>query len=117
MAMKYQVQVDVLSNTLFALLLPKLREAAALPSLNDYRPHLSFLNSIALYEIPNKALPPERQLLIERADDEAKRDPVEQYFDIKLATWYAVKGVAELCEKDGSGVVINSTCSGLCKQI
>ena len=114
------LQVDVLSTTLLPLLLlPKLRETAtASPEADGYLPHVSFLCSIAIFIIPDGVVPKagSGQTLIQRCDDEAKWDPINQYFLIKLATWYAVKGVADLVTKQyGGKVVVNATCPGLCK--
>ncbi|KAI1127211.1 NAD(P)-binding protein [Nemania abortiva] len=106
-------QVSVLSTTLLTLLLlPKLQQTAAIPSPDGYRPHITFMDSIAIFDITNEMLP-SGQTLIQRCDDESKWDSIKQYFLIKLATWYAVKGVAELCEN--SGIIVNATCPGLCK--
>ncbi|KAI0160717.1 NAD(P)-binding protein [Xylariaceae sp. FL1272] len=102
------VQVDVLAPTLLSLLLlPKLRASEGIPG------HISFLDSIAIFEIPDKMLELGGQTLIQRCNDESKWDSIAQYYLSKLATWYAMKGVAEKCK--GSNVIVNATCPGLCK--
>ncbi|GAP91486.1 putative short-chain dehydrogenase reductase protein [Rosellinia necatrix] len=102
------LQVDVLSPILLSLLLlPKLRGSSGDPA------HISFLDSIAIFEVPDKALHLGGQTLIQRCDDKCQWDRIEQYYLVKLATWYAVQGVARKCK--GSEVVVNATCPGLCK--
>ncbi|KAJ8125837.1 hypothetical protein O1611_g7801 [Lasiodiplodia mahajangana] len=102
------LQVDLLSPMLLSLLLlPKLRDSAGSPA------HISFLDSIAIFDIPDKVLQFSGQTLIQRCDDESKWDSIEQYYLVKLATWYAVQGLAEKCK--GSNVIVNATCPGLCK--
>lgn len=109
------LQVDVLSTTLMALLLlPKLRQTAAMPSPDGFVPHLSMLDSIGIFQIPDHVLPSNGQTLVQRLDDEAKWHYLDQYYLIKLATWYTVKGVADLCSND-SNVIVNATCPGLTK--
>ncbi|KAI2471895.1 hypothetical protein F4781DRAFT_428899 [Annulohypoxylon bovei var. microspora] len=83
------LQVDVLSPTLLTLLLlPKLRETAAatVSSPDGYRPHISFLDSISIFEVPGNVLPSGGQTLVQRCDDESKWHGIEQYYPIKLAT-------------------------------
>lgn len=120
------LKVDVLSHGLLALLLlPKLHEAAAAEPPSSLRPHLSFLDSIAIFEVPLDILPPyprpaddnnEYQTITQRLDDAKKWNPIHQYFLIKLATWYIAKGVADLVTNNEkfSGVIVNATCPGLC---
>ncbi|KAM7193956.1 putative short-chain dehydrogenase reductase protein [Rhypophila sp. PSN 637] len=126
------LKVDVLSHGLLALLLlPKLHETAMTPDdASSFRPHLSFLDSIAIFEVPEDILPPyprpksqavddssvSYQTIIQRLDDAKKWNPIHQYFLIKLATWYIVKGVADLVTNSDkfSGVIVNATCPGLC---
>jgi NAD(P)-dependent dehydrogenase (short-subunit alcohol dehydrogenase family) len=108
------LQICVLSTTLLALLLlPKLRETAASASPHGYQPHMSFLDSMAIFDVPDDALPSGGQTLLQRCDDEGKFNAIQQYYIVKLAAWYAIKGVAELCE--GSNIIVNATCPGLCK--
>ncbi|KAI0120159.1 NAD(P)-binding protein [Nemania sp. FL0031] len=102
------LQVDVLSPILLSLLLlPKLRGSAGNPA------YISFLDSIAIFDIPDKALQFAGQTLVQRCNDESKWDSIEQYYLVKLATWYAVQEVAEKCK--GSNIIVNATCPGLCK--
>ncbi|KAH9896311.1 NAD(P)-binding protein [Xylariomycetidae sp. FL2044] len=105
------LQVDVLSPTLLTLLLlPKLRQTAVSP--DGYRPHISILDSIAIFMIPDDVLPVDGQTLVQRCDDETKWDSIQQYFLIKLATWYVSQRIAKLC--DDSSIIVNATCPGLC---
>ncbi|KAI1385219.1 uncharacterized protein F4822DRAFT_337581 [Hypoxylon trugodes] len=107
------VQVDLLSPVLLTLLLlPKMRDTASSSDPNAYRPHISFLNSRAIFGIPEVVAPPEDQTLIQGCNDEGKWDSRASYYLVKLATWYAVQGIADLCE--GSDIVVNATCPGLC---
>lgn len=110
------VEVDLLGTLLLALLmLPNMRATAAVPSPKDgYRPHISFLDSIAIFEVPETVFPSGEQTLIQRCDDEKNWDPIASYFLLRLGTWYAVQGLADMCTKDDSKIVINATCPGLC---
>lgn len=107
------LQVNVLSQALLALLLlPKLRAA----SENGFLSHLSFLHSIAGFEVPSAWLPP-GQSLIQRCNDQSKWDATKQYYLTKLALWEVVEGLAERCknESEGQAIIVNATCPSGCK--
>jgi NAD(P)-dependent dehydrogenase (short-subunit alcohol dehydrogenase family) len=109
------VEVNLLSSALLGLLLlPKLQETAKLPSPDGSRPHLSILNSIVIFTVDEKMVPSDGQKLVQRLDDAKKWDPIRQYLLVKIATWYATKGIAELFDQRQSNVVVNATCPGLC---
>lgn len=114
-------QCNVLAPTLLALLLlPKVRAAAAaLPAEGpvDERefPTISFVNSVAHNEVVGGDVPRD-QSLVQRINDKARFDYVKQYFLVKLAGWYAMRGVAERSgDARAARVVVNATCPGLCK--
>ncbi|CAH0054730.1 unnamed protein product [Clonostachys solani] len=110
------VGINLLSSALLALLLlPKLREAAKAPSPDGFRPHLSILNSIVTFTVSEKKLPSDGQKLVQRCDDESKWDPIQQYLLVKLATWYATKGIAQIFAEHDPDIIVNATCPGLCK--
>jgi NAD(P)-dependent dehydrogenase (short-subunit alcohol dehydrogenase family) len=111
-------QVNVLSTALMALLLlPKLRETAA---AGGDLPHLCFVNSQSSHLVKPDQVPV-GQTLIQRLDDGSQYDSTTQYFLVKLAAWFAMRGVVErLRQQDGDGatannVVINSCCPGMCR--
>jgi NAD(P)-dependent dehydrogenase (short-subunit alcohol dehydrogenase family) len=109
------VEVNLLSSVLLALLLlPKLQQTAKVPSSDGFRPHLSILNSIVTFIVEEKMVPSDGQKLVQRLDDAEKWDPIRQYLLVKIATWYATKGIAELVDQHQSNVVVNATCPGLC---
>jgi NAD(P)-dependent dehydrogenase (short-subunit alcohol dehydrogenase family) len=110
------LQVNVLSHVLLALLLlPKIRETAAVPTPDGFRPHISMLDSIVMFDVRDKMIPAGGPTLIQRCDDETKWNFIEQYLLVKLVTWYAVKGISELCPQDKSdSIIVNATCPGLC---
>ncbi|KAI0197854.1 hypothetical protein F4808DRAFT_287372 [Astrocystis sublimbata] len=110
-------QVNVLSTALMALLLlPKLRETASTGVL----PHMFFVNSQSSHLVKPEQVP-EGQTLIQRLNDCAQFDSTTQYFLVKLAGWYAMRGVVErMRQHEGVGaatddVVINASCPGMCR--
>lgn len=112
------LEVNVLSQALLALLLlPKLRATAAPASSDDtFAPHLSFLHSIAGFEVAEDWLP-HGQSLIQRINDQSKWDPTKQYYLAKLALWNVIEGLVEKCSQDDEGrkIVINGSCPSGCK--
>ncbi|ROW07079.1 hypothetical protein VPNG_06636 [Cytospora leucostoma] len=113
------LEVNVLSQALLALLLlPKMRATASAPdaSGDDFAPHLSFLHSIAGFEVTEDWLP-HGQSLIQRCNDQSKWDPTKQYYLAKLALWNVLEGLVELCSKDEEGrkIIINASCPSGCK--
>ncbi|POS74202.1 short-chain dehydrogenase/reductase [Diaporthe helianthi] len=116
------LQVNVLYQALLALLLlPKLRAAAAAAatasSEDGFVPHLSFLHSIAGFEVDPAWLPP-GQSLIQRCNDQSKWDATKQYYLTKLALWEVVEGLADRCknETEGQAIIVNATCPSGCKK-
>jgi NAD(P)-dependent dehydrogenase (short-subunit alcohol dehydrogenase family) len=117
-------QCNVLAPTLLALLLlPKVKAAAAaLPKSTegatvDERtfPVISFVNSVAHNEVVDADVPRD-QTLVQRINDKMRFDNVKQYFLVKLAGWYAMRGVAErVGDARAERVVVNASCPGLCK--
>ncbi|KAI1328397.1 hypothetical protein F5Y16DRAFT_154156 [Xylariaceae sp. FL0255] len=117
-------QVNVLSTALMALLiLPKLPETAA--AEGDIT-HLSFLNSQASHLVKPEQLPKEGETLIQRLDDSAQFDSATQYFLVKLAAWFVIRGIVERSGQESrskrggagaecSGVAINASCPGMCR--
>jgi NAD(P)-dependent dehydrogenase (short-subunit alcohol dehydrogenase family) len=109
------LQVNVLSTTLLALLLlPKLRETAAATAAapDGFVPHMSFVNSIAHLEVKPEWIA-DGESLLQRMQNASKFDKVSQYYLIKLAGMFVVRG---LVERVGSErLVINATCPGMCK--
>ncbi|GAB1311266.1 Retinol dehydrogenase 14 [Madurella fahalii] len=106
------LQVNVLSTTLLAtLLLPKLRETAA-ASADGFVPCISFVNSIAHLEVKPEWIA-EGETLIQRLNNESKFDQVSQYYLVKLAGIFIVRGLVE--RLSGDRVVVNASCPGMCK--
>lgn len=106
-------QVNVLSTALMALLLlPKLRETAS----SGVIPHLCFVNSQSSHLVKLNQVPT-NQTLIERLNDKSQFDSTTQYFLVKLAAWYAVRGIVERMQKDHApgDVIINACCPGMCR--
>ncbi|KAI3390648.1 hypothetical protein diail_8991 [Diaporthe ilicicola] len=112
------LQVNVLSQALLALLLlPKLRAAAVATASEDgFVPHLSFLHSIAAFEVTSAWLPL-GQSLVQRCNDQSKWDPTKQYYLAKLALWEVMEGLVERCnnENEGQAIIVNATCPSGCK--
>jgi len=105
------LQVNVLAQALLALLLlPKMHVTAEADK--TFTPHISFLNSVGHREVESSDFP-SGQSLIKRMDDEVTFDHIKQYYFAKLASWYVMQGIVDRCE--GTGIVVNSTCCGLCK--
>ncbi|KAK8079550.1 NAD(P)-binding protein [Apiospora hydei] len=95
-------QVNVLSNTLLALLLlPKLRPAASSGETSSL-PHLCFLNSLASHVVEPQMLPAPNsgQTLLGHLNDRAQFDVTRHYYLAKLAAW---------------NVIINACCPGMCR--
>lgn len=113
---KMTLQINVLSTALMAIpLLPKLRETATVTYKDDdFPPHMSFLLSIAAWEVEADWLPL-GQSLPQWCDVESKWATIKQYFLVKLALWYFIQGLVEREEKEGKRVIINANCPGLCK--
>ncbi len=110
------LQINVLSTALMALLLlPKVRETAVAEGPSGFVPHISFVNSAAHREVDPKDLPAEGsgETLIQRLDDESKFDTRKEYFLVKLAGIFVVRGLAERIGNDR--IVVNASCPGLCK--
>lgn len=107
------LQVNVLSTALLALLLlPKLRETAAGSSEDGFIPHMSFVNSIAHLEVKPEWIA-EGETLLQRLENEAKFDQVSQYYLVKLAGMFILRGLVERIGSDR--VVVNASCPGMCK--
>lgn len=62
-----------------------------------------------------KKLPSDGQKLIQRCNHESKWKPIQHYLLVKLGTWYATKGIAELSAERDPDIVVNATCPGLCE--
>lgn len=117
-------QVNVLSTALMALLLlPRLRETAA---ADEDLTHLSFVNSQSSHLVKPEQLPKKGETLIQRLDDSAQFDSTTQYFLVKLAAWFVMRGIAERSGQESrsrnggagaetSGVAINASCPGMCR--
>ncbi|KUI74428.1 hypothetical protein VM1G_10047 [Cytospora mali] len=90
--------------------------AASIPSDDSFTPHLSFLHSIAGFEVTADWLPP-GQSLIQRCNDQSKWDPTKQYYLAKLALWNVVEGLIDRCSKDEESrkIIINASCPSGCK--
>lgn len=115
------LEVNVLSQALLALLLlPNMRAAAAAAAAtasdDNFAPHLSFLHSIAGFEVTADWLP-HGQSLLQRCDDESQWDPTKQYYLAKLALWDVIEGLMERCGQDDKGrkIIINASCPSGCK--
>ena len=114
------LQVNVLSTALMALLLlPKLRETAAAAADDEaFLPHVTFLNSHASHIVSEDAVPPGGRGLIEISNDADIFHPETHYYVEKLAGFFTVRAIAEHNRKlggDGSMVVVNAVCPGLCR--
>lgn len=109
--------VIVLSQALLAMLLqPRMRAAAAAAAPDGFVPHLSFLHSIAGFEITADWLPP-GQSLVQRCNDQGKWDPTKQYYLAKLALWGVMEGLIERYNEDEASrkIIINASCPSGCK--
>ncbi|KAG8169694.1 hypothetical protein KVR01_000439 [Diaporthe batatas] len=113
--------VNVLSQALLAILLqPMMRMAATTASPDGFMPHLSFLHSIAGFEVTADWFPAgNTQSLIQRLNDQEKWDPTKQYFLAKFALWGIIEGLIQRCQEDDSeacrNIVINASCPSGCK--
>lgn len=104
------LQVNVLSTALMALLiLPKLRETAA---ANGTPTHLTFTTSKG-YQDAEESWLEEGQTLIEQLNSEAGWSDQRHYLLVKLATMFALQGVAD--KYSDNQVIINAACPGFCK--
>ncbi|KAK7755169.1 hypothetical protein SLS62_002984 [Diatrype stigma] len=112
------LQVNVLSTALMALLLlPKVRETGARSAGRGGGgdpAHLCFLNSLATQEVDEKWIPPGDRSLIERINDSSSFDHISQYYLVKLAARYFMRGMADACGGD-KNVVINCCCPAMCR--
>ncbi|KAI0013581.1 short-chain dehydrogenase/reductase [Xylariaceae sp. FL0662B] len=107
------LQVNVLSTALMALLLvPKVRETAAHKD-SDYTPHICILNSLATQETTSDMVPTD-QTLLDRIGDESKFEHISQYYLVKLAARYFIRGLAEQMAPS-KDIIVNSCCPGLCR--
>jgi NAD(P)-dependent dehydrogenase (short-subunit alcohol dehydrogenase family) len=115
---KYELsmQVNLLSTVLMALLLlPAVRAAAAEQTMSGgFMPHISFVNSMAHLEVDPEWIP-EGQTLLQRINDPSKYNQVQQYYLVKLAAMFAIRGLIERLGSDSDKIVINATCPGMCK--
>jgi NAD(P)-dependent dehydrogenase (short-subunit alcohol dehydrogenase family) len=106
------LQVNVLSSAVMALLLvPKVRMTAALRD-TDYIPHITILNSFATQETEDAWVPTDVSLL-QRIGDESKFEHISQYYLVKLAARYFMRGLAE--HINSSEVIVNSCCPAMCR--
>jgi NAD(P)-dependent dehydrogenase (short-subunit alcohol dehydrogenase family) len=108
------MQINLLSTVLMALLLLPAVRAAASEQTDGFMPHISFVNSIAHLET-DPAWIPEGQTLLQRINDPSKYDQVQQYYLVKLAGMFAIRGLIERLGSDADKIVINATCPGMCK--
>ncbi|KAJ4414715.1 hypothetical protein N0V82_007767 [Gnomoniopsis sp. IMI 355080] len=113
------LQVNVLSQALLALLLlRKMRTTAAAVAASDTNaaPHLSFLHSIAGFEVTADWIP-YGQSLVQRCNDPSKWDPTKQYYLAKLALWNVIEGLVQRESQDEQGrkIIINASCPSGCK--
>lgn len=109
--------VNVLSQALFAILLqPMLRAAAAAATPDEFVPHLSFLHSIAGFEVTADWLPP-GQSLVQHCNDKGKWDATKQYYLAKFALWGVIQGLIERYHEDEGcrKIIINISCPSGCK--
>ncbi|KAI1392106.1 short-chain dehydrogenase/reductase [Hypoxylon trugodes] len=105
------LQVNVLSTALMALLLlPKIRDTGRRSGSQDPA-HLCILNSMATQEFDEKWIEP-GESLIDRIGDSSKFDHVSQYYLVKLAARYFIQGISN-SSKDDETVVINCCCPAL----
>jgi hypothetical protein len=106
--------VNVLSQALLAILLrPMMRAAATTRTAtpDGFVPHLSFLHSIAGFEVTTDWLPASHeQSLIQRCDDQGKWDPTKQYYLAKFALWGVIEGLIERYHEDEAcqNIIINA---------
>ncbi|KAI0108169.1 hypothetical protein F4814DRAFT_451448 [Daldinia grandis] len=109
-------QVNVLSNTLIALLIIFKLRASATELDHDVLPHLCFLNSLASHVVEPAMLPTD-QTLLEKLDDPSKFDTIAQYYLAKSAAFFAIQGIIEELKKRGEvdGIIINACCPDLYK--
>ncbi|KAK8128525.1 hypothetical protein PG984_009633 [Apiospora sp. TS-2023a] len=112
-------QVNVLSNTLLALLLlPKMRATAASPNeTSSSLPHLCFLNSLASHVVEPKMLPDadRGETLLGNLNDRTKYDVTRHYYLAKLAAWFAIRGLIEHPDFDTRDIIVNACCTGMCR--
>lgn len=111
------LEVNVLSQALLALLLlPKMQATAASSSDDSFPSHLSFLHSIAGFEVQEDWIP-HGQSLIQRINDSSQWDPTKQYYLAKLALWNVIEGLIGRCDQDEGGrkIIINGSCPSGCK--
>ncbi|KAI1416853.1 hypothetical protein F5Y13DRAFT_204233 [Hypoxylon sp. FL1857] len=114
------LQCNVLSPTLIALLLlPKLHAtAAALPAGSEDYCYISFVNSTAHLEVEAGDIP-EAQSLLQLIHNPDEFEPTVNYYLVKLVGWFAMRGVAKLCDGlgdcRGTRIIVNASCPGLCK--
>lgn len=109
--------VNVLSQALLAILLqPKMRAAATAATPDGFLPHLSFVHSIAGFEVTSDWLP-SGQSLIQRCNDQGKWDPTKQYYLAKFALQGVIEGLVERYHEDEGcrKIIINATCPSGCK--
>ncbi|KAJ0107044.1 hypothetical protein J7T55_006922 [Diaporthe amygdali] len=109
--------VNVLSQALLAILLqPRMRAAATTATPDGFVPHLSFLHSIAGFEVTADWLPA-WQSIIQHLNDRGKWDPTKQYFLAKFALWGVIEGLIERYHEDEAcrNIVINASCPSGCK--
>ncbi|KAF7540553.1 hypothetical protein G7054_g1280 [Neopestalotiopsis clavispora] len=112
------LQVNVLSSALMALLLaPKVRKTAAAAALSDgngdsFQPHITILNSFATQETEDAWVPTDVSLL-ERIGDESRFEHISQYYLVKLAARYFIRGLAERVRPDE--VIVNACCPAMCR--
>lgn len=108
------LQINVLSTALMALLLlPQVRQTATeITDWDGLVPHISFVNSVAHLEVKPEWIPDD-QSLVQRINGGAKFNQVENYYLIKLAGMFVMRGLTERLGADK--VVINASCPGMCK--
>ncbi|KAK4222298.1 retinol dehydrogenase 14 [Podospora fimiseda] len=107
-------QVSVLSTALLAiLLLPKLRETARAEGEPS---HLSFVNSIAHLDIKPEWIDTQNgETLLQRLNSEAKFDQTTQYYLVKLAAMFIMRGIIDNYARNPKEIIINASCPGMCK--
>lgn len=107
------LQVNVLSTALMALLLvPKVRSTAALRD-GDFTPHITILNSLATQETEDAWVPTD-QTLLDRIGDVSKFEHISQYYLVKLAARYFIRGLADqIVSKEI--IIVNCCCPGMCR--
>ena len=83
-----------------------------------FLPYLTFLNSHASHTVSEDAVPPGGRGLVEISNDADIFHPETHYYVEKLAGFFTVRAIAEHNRKlggDGSMVVVNAVCPGLCR--